>query len=553
MSAGFSDTTARSDVGGNSAGGFLNTRWGILCLSTILVLAILAIYYPVYHYPFLINIDDGGYVYENFHILHQLDWGETKWAFTHSYCLNYDPLTFLAHSLDVRMFQLNAGRHHEVNVFFHILDALLLFWLLRRSTGSIGRSFMVAALFAVHPLNVENVAWISELKTLLSTAFFLLSLGAYAWYVRRPLLWRMVVVGFFYGFGLLAKPQIITLPFVLLLWDYWPLRRLVGGAQRTWLDGFGSRAVPRRPVLALICEKIPLFIITLVDILLTLRAEHKPFLERYTFLIRFGTAVRSYVVYLWKAVWPVHLALNYPHPGYSLRWDEVWAAAAFLCVITAVVIANRRYGYLLVGWFWFLGTMLPTINLVQIDVAAVADRYAYISFVGLFLIACWGLADLAQQRQLPKTTLALIAAVVLLTFTTLSRLQVRYWSDAVTVWTHTLQVTGDNWRVDWELGMIYVKTGEVDKGLKYIYKAQTEKPLNPSIALDIATTEHQRRNLSQAILYYEKTLAISRDKVINAQILANMGHAYGDMGDEVRALECYRRAQALNIQSHLAP
>ncbi len=255
----------------------------------VLVAATLAVYYPVHNYAFF-NVDDSIYVYENPHVLGPLDWSTVKWAFTHTFALNYDPLTFLAHNLDVQLFQVNPGRHHEVNVVLHALDAVLLFLVFTRATGFAGRSFMVAALFAVHPVNVESVAWVSELKTMLSTAFFLLALEAYRWYARRPLLRRMALVAFLYGLGLLAKPQVITLPFVLLLWDYWPLRRMFAGDPNALRGTKDIESFHLSSFLKLVKEKIHLFIIAVGDTVITIFAEQKGSVREwpYTFSIRFG-------------------------------------------------------------------------------------------------------------------------------------------------------------------------------------------------------------------------------------------------------------------------
>ncbi len=517
-----------------------SSKWQFVILAAILVLAIVAAYLPVHHYPFLQGVDDNGYVYENPRVLGPLDWTEIKWEFTHPFLLNYDPLTFLGHSINVRLFQLNAGRHHDSNVFLHVVNGLLLFWLLRRATGSTGRSFMVAALFAVHPINVENVAWIAELKTLLSTVFFFLALGAYRWYAQRPKLWRMLWVSFLYGLGLLAKPQIITLPFVLLLWDYWPLRRM-----------FGAQATERNPAdppssrfYSLILEKWPLFVIAVVDALITIHVGgHKEWIERYTFSIRLGAAIRSFVVYLGKAFWPVNLAFNYPHPGYSLRWLGVWASLVLLLAITAVVLVYRQHRYLVVGWFWFLGTMVPMINLVQIDISAVADRYAYICFVGLFLMVCWGTAEFARQKHLPRAVLPVAAAATLIFLAVLTRVQVRYWSDAEAVWKRSIEVAPRNGGSEWALGNLLIGRGHIDEGMKYMYLAMEDRPQDASVPARIAFEEHQQGHLKPAIFWYQKALAMSKDGKLNAQLYANMGHAYGDLGDAANALRCYREAQ----------
>ena len=545
-SSGIGVATQRSRLASGAADPTRSDRWGLLFFSLVLIVATIGLYYPVHHYAFLPNVDDATYITRNIHVLGPLDWPEIQWAFTHPYVLNYDPLTFLAHSINVRLFHLNAGLHHDVNVGLHVLDVLLLFWLLKKSTGCTARSFMVAALFALHPINIENVAWISELKTLLSAAFFFAAMIAYSWYAQRPRLWRMLWVGFLYGLGLLAKPQIITLPFVLLLWDYWPLNRMFatmedGSEVAASRHGFQAKSFWR-----LVVEKWPLFLITAVDVILTLRAENKPGMEHYTFLIRLGTAIRSYVVYVGKAFWPVNLGFNYPHPGYGLRWVEVWLSLALLIAITTIVVAYRSRRYLFVGWFWFLGTMLPTINLVQIDLPAVADRYAYLCFIGIFLVVCWGIADLAKQQHLSPAILSAPCMAALLILALMSHRQLQYWKDGNAVWQRSLQVApNNNPGAEWALGTLLLNEGKTAQGLVYMHKAVDQGPPDASRIMSLAEAEHQNGNRRQAILYYRKALAVSQNQEWDAQMYANMGHAYGDLGDTENALKCYREAQRI--------
>ena len=553
-SSGIGVATQRSRFALGAADTTRSPRWELFFCSLVLIVATIGAYYPVHTYAFLPGVDDATYITRNIHVLGPLDWVEIQWAFTHPYVLNYDPLTFLAHSINVRLFHLNAGLHHDVNGFLHVLDVLLLFWVLSRSTGYTARSFMVAALFALHPINVENVAWISELKTLLSAAFFFGAMIAYLWYAQRPRLWRMLWVGFLYGLGLLAKPQIITLPFVLLLWDYWPLNRMFAAMEGGSTIAASKHGFQARSFWRLVSEKWPLFLITAVDVLLTLRAENKPGMERYTFLIRLGTAIRSYVVYVGKAFWPVNLGFNYPHPGYGLRWIEVWLSLVLLIAITTIIVTYRSRRYLFVGWFWFLGTMLPTINLVQIDLPAVADRYAYLCFIGIFLMVCWGGADLANQHRLSPAILSGSGITVLLILALVCHHQVQYWKNGFAVWRRALQVAPDNNPgAEWALGTLLLGQGEAEEGLLYMHKAVDQGPPDASRIMSLAEAEHQRGNRRQAIFYYQKALAVSQNEEWNAQMYANMGHAYGDLGDGANALRCYREAQRIRARLPTGP
>ncbi len=481
------------------------------------------------------NIDDDFYIYADRHVTGPLNWSTVKWAFTHNFCLNYDPLTFLAHSVNVHLFGINPGPHHVVNVVLQAINAALLFVVLYRATGFRGRSFMVAAIFAVHPVNVENVAWAAELKTLLSTVFFLLALGFYHWYVQQPSRARMWSVAAFYGMSLLAKPQSITLPFALLLWDYWPLCRYGGSSgDAGWAATFWK----------LLKEKTLLFVITAGDILLTILAEHKDD-QPYTFLLRLGNAILCYVKYIGKAFWPVNLAYMYPHPGYSLRWMPVWLSLAVLIAITALVLKFREIRYLPVGWFWFLGTLFPMIGLIQIDAPAMADRYAYIAYIGLFIIACWSIADLAVKYRVPRVALSIACIGLVVLLTILTARQAEYWKDSITMWSRSQRVTQNNWIAEMNVAAALQKQGLLDESLKHWMVAQKRVPENVKVNLNVAFLEHRLKNYPEAIYYYRKVLALSNDDHLRAQVWADMGHAYGSLGDEEQERICYRNLQLM--------
>jgi len=509
----------------------------MLLLGLLLLVATVALYYPVHSYPF-INFDDNRYVTDNPHI-QILNLSMVKWALLHPYLYNWHPLTWFSHALDIQMFGLDAGRHHEVNVILHALNALLLFWVLKRATGFTGRSFMVAALFALHPINVESVVWIAERKTLLSTTFFLLALGAYRWYALQPKLRRMAVVALLYGLGLMAKPQVITLPFVLLLWDYWPLRRMF--AQ----PAAGLGIIPARSFSALVKEKIPLFAICAVDALITMVAQHAGSgpAGPYTLPIRLENALVSYARYVGQLFWPAHLAILYLHPLKSLQWWQAAAALLFLLAISALVFAGRRHRYLVVGWLWFLGTLVPMIGLVQVYLQAMADRYAYVSFIGLFLMVCWGVSDWAEQRHLPRAVLPAVSVAMLLAITAVSHRQIGYWQDSVTVWTHTLEVTHNNWVADVYLGSALREQGQLDEALAHFYRADANMTRrDPEVYLGIGSIEQQRGNLPVAIEYYKKALVVVDTPGLRVQIFKHMGLAYRDLGDEISAQQCFAAA-----------
>ncbi len=388
---------------------FTDSSGRTLLLCFFLMVSTVSVYYPVHTHPFC-GLDDYIYVVDNEHLHHGLNWETTWWSFRVLSMGNWIPLTWLAHAMDYRLFGLNPAGHHMVNVLLHAVNAALLFWVLKRATRYTGRSFMVAALFAIHPMNVEAVVWVAELKTMLSMMFFLLALAAYGWYARAPRVGRYAVVALLFGMGLTAKPQIITLPCVLLLWDYWPLQRMFPGSSSSApLSG----AYPPRSFSQLVKEKVPLAVLCAMDALLTMKTQSgwkfKPPLPA-----RLENATFSYWLYVKKAFWPSGMAPECPHLARFLTAWQVAGAAIFLLAVTALVLKARRHRYLPVGWFWFLGTLVPTIGIMQVGLQGMADRYAYESFLGLFIMVCWGVSDWAEQRRVSAAWLASASAVVVL-------------------------------------------------------------------------------------------------------------------------------------------
>ena len=370
-----------------------------LLLALLLVVATLALYYPVHGHPF-VNYDDSLYVTDNVQVQSGINWDTVTWAFTTFDVDTWHPLTWLSHALDCQLFQLNPAGHHDVNLLLHVLNVVLLFWVLLLATGYAGRSFMVAALFALHPINVESVAWVAERKNPLSMLFFLLALGAYRWYAREPRVGRYCLVAFLFALGLLAKPQVITFPFVLLLWDYWPLRRMFASTQESGSGTATQTAIPPRKLSWLVLEKLPLLAFSAGSAILTMKGVRAGAVNVwYSPSIRLKNAVFSYAQYLRDAFWPSRLGVFYPHPGNSLSAWQVGAALLFLLAITAFVIDRQRQRYLTMGWLWFLGTMVPMIGLEGVGyqgMQGMADRYAYLPFIGLFIMICWGISEWAE-------------------------------------------------------------------------------------------------------------------------------------------------------------
>jgi tetratricopeptide (TPR) repeat protein len=466
--------------------------------------------------------------------------------------------------LDCQLFGLNPAAPHDVNVLFHALNAVLLFWVLLRATGFAGRSFMVAALFALHPINVESVAWVAERKNVLSMMFFLLALGAYGWYASRPRLGRYCVVALLFALGLMAKPQIITLPCVLLLWDYWPLQRF---AFRHSLFAFRQKDASSAPgetqlamsqrqssdeertakseerFLWLLLEKLPLLAMVAASAAVTLHVQQAARM-RFSRLARVGNGILAYGLYVKKAVWPTHLALLYLHPGESLNWWKVSAAGLILLAITVLVIAGRRHRYLPVGWFWFLGTLVPTLGIVQVGGQSMADRYAYVSFLGLFILICWGAADLGQHLHLPTVLLPSASVVVLLVLALMARRQISYWQTDEVLWTHALQVTTGNWMAESELGTALAIDGKIEQAVPHFYKALAIAPTDSDANMGLAIYELQRGHFREAIVYYKTVVADKAERhgmLVNAWV--GMAKAYRALGDNEKSQECLQQAK----------
>jgi tetratricopeptide (TPR) repeat protein len=540
-------------------------------LALALVIVTVALYSPVNRYDFA-DVDDAAYLTDNLHIKYGLDWDGVKWAFSSYYVSNWHPVTWLSHALDCELFRLNPGRHHNMNVLLHGLDAVLLFWVLLRATGYLGRSAMVAGLFALHPINVESVVWIAERKNVLSMVFFLLALAAYRWYAVHPRVDRYLVVAFLFVLGLMSKPQVITLPFVLLLWDYWPLQRMFAGTRE---DSSGVTAtvaeIPARKFSWLILEKLPLLALSAAGGVITVKAQRaggaiNP-LNSYGFATRIENAVVSYVRYIGKAFWPAHLSAFYPYTAVSLRIWQVSASSLFLIAVTALVIASRRRRYLLVGWLWFLGTLVPMIGVVQVGDQGMADRYAYLPFLGLFVMICWGGADLFSKRanseeslnavtaadgkDRSRTVLATVSIVVLATLAGLTHRQIGYWRDDITLWSHAVQVTTGNHQAETYLGQALLRRENPDAAIPHFQNAIAMFPAGPKAYLFLGYAEQQRGNLREAISQYQKALDVTQSygraaARVRLPALENMGYAYRALGDYARADQCLQAAQDLS-------
>jgi len=521
-------------------------RPGLLCL--LLGITTLAVYWPAGGNGF-VDYDDGDYVTANSHVQNGLAWETVVWAFTTGHASNWHPLTWLSHALDCRLFGEHAGPHHLVSVALHIANTLLLFLVLRRMTGALWRSALVAAFFALHPLHVESVAWVSERKDVLSGLFFLLTLGAYAIYVeklrarnqgqaeagahgvtrltRRPLLYYSLSLLFF-TLGLMSKPMLVTLPFVLVLVDYWPLGRL----RRAALGG-------------LVLEKLPFLALSLASSVVTFLAQRKGGAVSTALPLdaRIGNAAISYVRYLAKMVWPAKLSVLYPHPGH---WplSEVIAAACFLALATgAVVFLARRRPALAAGWFWFLGMLVPVIGLVQVGIQSMADRYMYLPMIGLLVPLMWNLPDLLPPRAWRVPALGLAAVFALMACAALTVRQEQYWRDSEALFSRAIKVTDRNYLAYNNLGFYLSRQGRTAEAMVN-YQRSLEINTNYEDALNnVGYALAGQKKYDAAIGYY---LAALRIRPNHPEVHNNLGNAVSELGRVDEAIGHYLATLAQN-------
>lgn len=468
-----------------------------------------------------INFDDPGYVFENPRINTGLTSTGVLWAFTHSHMENWHPLTWISHMLDCQLFGLNPGGHHFTNVLLHTIAVILLFLVLHEMTGALWRSAFVAAVFAIHSLRVESVAWIAERKDVLSGVFFMLALVAYVGYVRKPSGIRYLIVAFVFALGLMAKAMLVTLPLVLLLLDYWPLERFAytSPTQSTLKSGIARWRSQKSTVTRLILEKIPLLALSAAASVVTLFVQRQAAssIESLPFLWRVKNALVSYVAYIWQMVYPIDLALVYPHPEHRLPFWELAAAIAFLTGVTAVILAfGKTHRYLITGWLWYLGMLVPVIGIVQVGAQARADRYTYLPQIGLYLMATWTIADLSVALRYRRQILAATAAIVIAALASLAWIQNTYWRDSETLWTHTLAVTSNNDVAHASLADLLLKRDRVDEAISHSQEALRIHPRNGNAHDTLAQGLFRQARVKEAVAHWKESLEIKSDNM-NAQ------------------------------------
>ena len=510
-------------------------------MCTGLTALIVFVYAPVRNFA-LLAWDDPLYITGNGHVLDGLTWRNVKWAFTAGYASNWHPLTWLSHMTDVQLFGFSPSAYHLTNIIFHIADALLLFLLLRRLTGALYRSAFAAALFAIHPLHVESVAWIAERKDLLSTLFLLLTVWAYADYVRRSTLRRYAMVALFLALGLMAKPMLVTLPVLLLFLDYWPLRRAIKSE-----NTMETSAEPGMSLKQLVVEKLPLLGIAAISSVATVIAQREGgslgAVSSFPLGLRIANAVTSYLAYIEKTFWPAGLAAFYPYPR-SISPFLVAGAIVVLGGVTLFAVRNRsRHPYLLVGWLWYLTSLLPVIGIVQVGSQSMADRYTYVPLIGIFMLIAWIVPDFVEDLPIAKFGLPVAAALVIVSCSVAARAQVEVWRNDIALWQHTLAVTHDNFNAHNNLGVALGGQGKLEDADAHYREALRIAPDFAEAHYNLAGIRFQQGRPADALVEYREAL---HDRPDYAEAHAWLAVTLNNTGKTDEALTHFREALRLD-------
>jgi tetratricopeptide (TPR) repeat protein len=554
----------------------LNDRWTVPGVCIFLAAIIWVVFGQTLGHEF-VNYDDDFYVYENPAVTRGLTLQGIIWAFTHVHCSNWHPLTWVSHMLDCQFYGLSPGGHHLTNILLHTATAILLFLILRQMTGALWRSAFVAAVFAIHPLRVESVAWVAERKDVLSGLFFMLTIGAYVRYARcvtgdkwqvtrtaasdrapgpsrvtrrpaealakagHPSLFYCLVLLFF-ALGLMCKPMLVTLPLVLVLLDYWPLNRLRADAATEPVFRLAGRLVPRR----LVFEKLPLLGLAVASCAVTIFAQTKSILpfENMSLSLRVGNALISCVAYLGQMFWPSGLAVLYPFTAGGVGVSEVVLSLVLLAGIsTGVFILRRRRPCFLTGWLWYLIMLAPVIGIVQVGAQARADRYTYLPQIGLYLLLTWAAAELCAGWRHRRVVLGGGSTIILMALIFCARAQTAYWRNSESLWTHTLACTSDNFIGHNNLGIALFKTGNVDEAMVHYQKALEIKPDFAEAHNNLGNFLFQKGSVDEAMVHYQKALEINPDY---AEAHYNLGYALLKMGNVDEAIAHLQKALQIN-------
>jgi tetratricopeptide (TPR) repeat protein len=505
----------------------------LICL--ILIVTTFAVYYQVHNFAF-VNFDDPVYVYKNPDIQAGITLKAIKWAFSSISCADiWHPLTWLSHMLDWQLFGPNAGGHHLTNLVFHIANTILLFVVLKRMTNVLWQSAFAAALFALHPLHVESVAWVSERKDVLSTFFWMLTMWVYVRYAGRPKIDNYLLVIVFFALGLMSKAMLVTLPFVLLLLDYWPLERYS----------------TKRSLSHLLIEKIPLFVMALAASVVAFIAQKRGgamHTIEHGLAVRLANAAISYMQYIIKMVWPFRLAMFYPHPRQGVSILYAVMSAVFLAAATILVLRfakGRRY--LFTGWFWYVGTLVPVIGIVQVGDQAMADRYSYISLTGLFIIIAWGLPELAKKWAHRKIVLWVSSLTVISALSVCTYRQAQYWKDTITLCEHALKVTKDNYEAhSCMIGML-IEQGRIEEAAWHNKEAIRIRSGYLEKHLAMAEELKRKGQLAESIKKYQA--AIMANENISTVAYNEIGLIQAQMGKPAEAVKSFDKAIRYNEEN----
>jgi tetratricopeptide (TPR) repeat protein len=514
-------------------------------ISLALVVMTLAVFGQVRDFPF-IGLDDIIYLMESPHVSRGLTPAGAAWAFTNNYFTYWHPLTWLSHMATVDLFGMDPGGHHVINLSLHLLNVLLLFLVLNGMTLSPWRSGFVAALFAIHPLHVEPVAWVAARTDVLSTSFFLLALWAYARYVKMPGPGRHALVAAFFALGLMVKPALVVLPFTLLLLDYWPLGRFQAAASLGNREDF-----LRDPVGRLLREKAIFFAMAGVSCLVTYLTQVKvgavTSFSDFPLGARAANALVAYAGYLGKTVWPFSLAVIYPHPMWGLPAWKVAASGLLLAGVSVLAVRlGRKLPFLAMGWFWFLGTLVPMINLIQSGWVAMADRYTYIPLIGLFVMAAWGIPEPAGKFRYRAWVLGIPAAAALSLLATVAWAQVGLWQNSRSLFRHAVEVTTDNWMGHYLLGNALYEEGKFAEAIAQYRRSVDIQPLFPDAHNNLGNALVDTGAVGEAVSHYRESLRLRPG---SAKTYNNLGAALEKLGKGDEALLLYR--EAIRIQPDL--
>ncbi|MGA1868192.1 MAG: tetratricopeptide repeat protein [bacterium] len=512
----------------------------LICL--FLIIANFALYGQVRNHEF-INYDDSEYITENQYVQKGLTLESIVWAFTTSHASNWHPLTWLSHMLDCHIYGTDAGKHHLTNVFFHIMNSLLLFIIFFIMTKDLWQSGFVAALFAFHPLHVESVAWVAERKDVLSTFFWMLTILSYILYIKEPRIKRYLLVFTVFLLGLMAKPMLVTLPLVLLLLDYWPLGRFQFGE--------GSKKNTH-----LILEKIPFLLVCILSSIVTFLVQQSGgtvgSLNKYSLIPKVANAIVSYERYIEKMIWPRNLAVLYPHPGMLPLWRVAGASLLLVVIFSLGISTIKSHPYFAVGWLWYIVTLVPVIGLVQVGIQGMADRYTYIPLIGIFIIIAWGVPNLFSIWRYRNVGFIVIIPVLLSVLMAFTWIQIRYWRNSVTLFKHTLDITSNNFVAHNNLGSALAEKGEIEEAMKEYSKATKIEPNFIHAHMNLGHALRKQGRTHEAI---EKYLEILRKYPKHAIVHYYLGEAFKEEGEVNRAIKCYFKAIRLDsglVDAHVS-